>query len=192
VTETVAVCGEPMPLGGVAVTVIVYVPLEAVLTELPPQPVNPSPEMLSTTKESIMSNRFLVRQPVNSPTSAARLSTPEAAEFGFDNGPEGYCAAELAVVVVRTRVAVPVPPEASVTLPGLTEHVALAGAPEHVRLIAPLNVALPLRFNVAMALCPRPTLSEVGVAENVKAGDSAETVTALAAEVLGLKPASPL
>ena len=96
------------------------------------------------------------------------------------------------MVVATTSVAVPEPPGTSVTLAGFTAQPAFVGAPEQVSAMEPLNVALAVRVNVATTFWPRLTVAELGVAESVKAGVTAETVTVLTAEELGLKLASPL
>jgi hypothetical protein len=103
-----------------------------------------------------------------------------------------WVAEAFAVVVETISVAVFESPAASVTLAGLTAQAAFVGAPEQVSFTVPLNVALAASVNVATAFWPWLTVVEDGVEERVKAGVNAETFTALAAEVFGLKLPSPL
>ena len=182
-----AVCAAAPDADGVAVTLTVYVPFGAVETESPPQPFNamPAAAMATMAKTEKARGSDLRR---NTQTTPARLSTPRDPDIAD----KGRSATLALVVVPTTRLAVADPPAVRVVLAGLTTHAACAGMPEHDRFTEPLKAAFAARLRVTTAFCPRLSVSEVGFGVRVNAGVREVTVTDVAAEVFGLKFASPL
>lgn len=100
--------------------------------------------------------------------------------------------AVAACVVLTTSVDEAVCPAERLMLPGVNSTLMPCGRLAALRETLPLNVLLAVKVSVVVAICPALRESVGGVLVNVKAGETAVTVTlAGAAWELGLKFASP-
>ena len=157
---------------------MVKLPLATVFTELPlPHAVSPIPEIVRTSRESTIGQRFLHFHPAKIPSAARLRLTGDTGPGKRCQGSFGAASAAFAAVVVITSVAAPVPPGVSVTLAGLTTQLALAGAPEQVRATAPLKEAFAVKVKVATPPCPCESDMVEELLAREKAGVNAATVT---------------
>lgn len=121
---------------------------------LPPHAVSANPEIVKSSSETIIGQRFLHLHPANIPSTTRLKLTGDPGPGKLCQGPRGAASAAFAAVVVITSVAVDDPLGTRVTLAGLTTQLALVGAPEQVRATVPLKDAFAARVKVATPPCP--------------------------------------
>ena len=136
---------------------------------LPPHAVSANPEIVKSSSETIIGQRFLHLHPANIPSTTRLKLTGDPGPGKLCQGPRGAASAAFAAVVVITSVAVDDPLGTRVTLAGLTTQLALVGAPEQVRATVPVNPPVGVIVTVEVSVAPGDAML-AAVAATVKLG----------------------